>query len=48
MCHDAGLGAHSLPREIQTRSCVVRTLDRLEGDGFIRRILEEPDRAVFC
>lgn len=46
-CEAAGLDTRQLPTRIQTRSAVIRTIDRLEGDGFVRRILEEPDRAVF-
>lgn len=47
LCQAAGLDTRMLPARIQTRSAVIRTIDRLEGDGFVRRILEEPDRAVF-
>lgn len=44
---DAGLDERHVPKAIRTRSCLLRTLNDLVAEGFLRCIVEEPDRAVF-
>jgi hypothetical protein len=44
---ESGLDERYIPKAIRARTCMVRTLKTLEEEGFLRRILEEPERAVF-
>ena len=42
-----GFPTDVIPKKIRVRSQVLRTLDSLAEDGFIRRIVEDPERSVF-
>lgn len=43
----AGLDERKIPSGIRPRSCVLRTLEELEVKGFTRRIVENPQEAVW-
>lgn len=47
LCEAHNLPLHRVPKKIQTRSQVVRTLAELEENGFIRKINDDAVKAVY-